>query len=215
MAEANEPKKETVRITLPPPSGDAVAPQDDDTVRINLPARPPTSEPPPTPLAPKPGTAPIPRPPVSQVPLSKPTIAGVPIPRTFTSPPPPPTAVPPPPPPAAKTPIPRPRGTAAAAPARAPAAAPGPATPATTPLSKETARISVLPDPPKPAGVKMSKTQPLITLTATPLTRPPSPVTIAPAAEPQVIESIPTSLCWGLVLMSAAILIIEIWNYIS
>jgi hypothetical protein len=30
-----------------------------------------------------------------------------------------------------------------------------------------------------------------------------------------VSDSIPSSLCWGLVLVSAAILIIEIWNYIS
>jgi len=95
------------------------------------------------------------------------------------------------------------------------AAEPAPTTPATTPLPKETARISVLPDPPKPTGVKMSKTQPLITLTATALTRPPAPVTIAPAASPQVIEIISAALYWGLVLMSAGILIIEIWNYIS
>jgi hypothetical protein len=215
MAEANQPKKETVRITLPPRRGDAVAPQDDDIVRINLPARPPTSEPPPTPLAPKPGNVPIPRPPVSQVPFPKPPVASVPVPRTFAPPPPPPAAVPPPPLPAGKTPVPRPMGTAAAAPAP-PAAAPAPAAPPTTPLAKETARISILPDPPKPAPMKMSKTQPLFTLTATPVTPPTAPVTIAPAMAPQpVIESIPTSLCWGLVLVAAAILIIEIWNYIS
>ena len=163
MAEANEPKKETVRITLPPRREDAVAPQGDDTVQINLPARPPTSEPPPTstPLSSKPGTVPIPRPPVSQVPLSKPPVASVPTLRTFAPPPPPSTALPPSL--AAKTPMPRPMRTAAAAPAPAhAAAAPAPATPATTPLPKETARISILPDPPKPTGVKMSKTQPLI-----------------------------------------------------
>src|SRR6476620_9889295 len=219
MAEANQPKKETVRITLPPRRGDAVAPQDDDIVRINLPARPPTSEPPPTPLAPKPGNVPIPRPPVSQVSLPKPPVASVPVPRTF-APPPPPAAVGLTPPPAAKTPVPRPTGTTAAAPAPSTAsvraAAPAPTTPATTPLAKETARISILPDPPKPAPVKMSKTQPLVTLTATPVTPPTAPVTIATAAASQpVIESIPASLCWGLVLVSAAILIIEIWNYIS
>jgi hypothetical protein len=108
-------------------------------------------------------------------------------------------------------------GTAAAAPAPpAPSAAPAPATPGTAPLAKETARINILPDPPKPTPVKMSKTQPLVTVTATPVAPPTAPVTIAPPAAPQtVIESIPTSLCWGLVLVSAAILIIEIWNYIS
>jgi hypothetical protein len=111
-------------------------------------------------------------------------------------------------------------GTAAAIPTPsavpAPSAAPAPATPATAPLTKETARISILPDPPKPAAVKMSKTQPLVTVTATPTAPPTAPVTIArtTAAQP-VIQSIPASLCWGLVLVSAAILIIEIWNYIS
>jgi hypothetical protein len=201
MAEANEPKKETVRITLPPRRGDAAAPEDDDTVRINLPSRPPTSEPPPTaaPLVPRPGNVPIPRPPVSQNPLPTPPVAGVPAPRTV---------MPPPPPPFTKTPLPRPSGTTAAA------SAPRPA-PATIPLTKETARISVLPDPPKPTSAKMSKTQPLITATATPVAPPTAPVTIAPAAPQPVLNAIPMPLCWGLVLVSAAILIIEIWNYIS
>src|SRR5205814_1440423 len=68
MAEASEPKKETVRITLPPRGGDAAAPEEDDTVLINLPSRPPASEPPPVSarLVPKPANIPIPRPPVSQ-----------------------------------------------------------------------------------------------------------------------------------------------------
>jgi len=143
MAEANEPKKETVRITLPPRRGDTAAPEDDDTVRINIPSRPPTSEPPPisAPLVPKTGNVPIPRPPVAQNPL--------PAPRSVLPPPPPAAAAPPPLPPVAKTPLPRPSGTTAAASAPMPAPRP---VPATTPLSKETARISVLPDPPKPAS---------------------------------------------------------------
>src|SRR5438105_8202794 len=169
MAEASEPKKETVRITLPPRRGDAAAPEEDDTVRIDLPSRPPTSEPPPTtaPLVPKPGNVPIPRPPVAQNPLPTPRVAGVPAPRTVP---------PPPPPPVTKTPLPRPSGTTAVASAPAPAPVPAPAP--TTPLAKETARISALPDPQKPASVKMSKTQPLITATATPVA-PTAPVTIA------------------------------------
>jgi hypothetical protein len=73
----------------------------------------------------------------------------------------------------------------------------------------------VLPDPPKPAPMKMSKTQPLVTLTATPVAPPTAPVTIAPAELQPVIDTIPMPVCWGLVLVSAAILIIEIWNYIS
>src|SRR5260370_18709009 len=112
MAEASEPKKETVRITLPPRRGDAAAPEEDDMVRINLPSRPPTSEPLPTsaPLVPKPGNVPIPRPPVSQNPLPAPPAGGLPAPRA-AQPPPPPSTTPPPPPPAAKTPLPRPTGT--------------------------------------------------------------------------------------------------------
>ncbi|PYL85838.1 MAG: hypothetical protein DMF23_02775 [Verrucomicrobia bacterium] len=62
---------------------------------------------------------------------------------------------------------------------------------------------------------KMSKTQPLITATATPVAPPTAPVTIAPAAPQPVLNVIPVPLCWGLVVVSAAILIIEIWNYIS
>jgi hypothetical protein len=61
----------------------------------------------------------------------------------------------------------------------------------------------------------MSKTQPLITATATPVVPPAAPVTIAPVASQPVLKAIPIPLCWGLVLVSAAILIIEIWNYIS
>jgi len=203
MAEANEPKKETVRITLPPGRGDAAAPEEHDTVRINLPSRPPTSEPTPTavpPLVSRPGTVAIPRPPVAQNPLPTPPVGGVPAPRTVLPPP--------PPPPVTKTPLPRPSGTTAGASAPRPTAA-------TTPLTKETARISILPDPPKPMPAKMSKTQPLITATATPVAPPTAPVTIAPAAPQPVLNVIPVPLCWGLVVVSAAILIIEIWNYIS
>jgi hypothetical protein len=218
MAEADEPKKETTRISLPPRRGDVAGPQDDDTVRINLPARPPTSEPPPTsaPLVPPPGNVPIPRPPISQSPIPKPPMPGATVPRTVPPSPPPVATTPPPVPPAAKTPLPpRPMGAAAAA-APGAAAAPAAAPPPASTLTKETARISILPDPPKPAPVKMSKTQPLITATATPVTPLTAPVKIAPAATPQpIIESIPMSLCWGLVLVSAAVLIIEIWNYIS
>ena len=216
MAEADEPKKETTRINLPPRRGEVAGPQDDDTVRINLPSRPPTSEPPPTsaPLVPTPGNVPIPRPPISQSPIPKPPMPGATVPRTVPPPPPPVVTTPPPVPPVAKTPLPRPMGAASSS---EPAPAPVPAPPPSSALTKETARISVLPDPPKPAAqVKMSKTQPLITAATTPVAPLTAPVKIAPAAAAQpVIESIPISLCWGLLLVSAAILIIEIWNYIS
>src|SRR5438552_14602323 len=48
MADSNEPKKETVRITVSPqPSSPPPAPaESQDTVRIHLPTRPPTNPPP-------------------------------------------------------------------------------------------------------------------------------------------------------------------------
>jgi len=62
----------------------------------------------------------------------------------------------------------------------------------------------------------MSKTQPLVTVTATPLAPPAAAVKVAPEpAEPVSIVSIPLGLCWTLVVISAAILLIEIWTYVS
>ena len=91
--------------------------------------------------------------------------------------------------------------------------------PITTPSpKKETARITVLPDPqPKPA-VQMKKTQPLIDLPA--MEAPASTVTLtpepAPKPQPQLrIDQIPMPLCWTLLGASAAILILQIWNYLS
>jgi hypothetical protein len=79
---------------------------------------------------------------------------------------------------------------------------------------KETARISVLPDPPKPPGsVQMKKTQPLINMPEA--KAPVTPVHVAPVEVKTVVDSIPKSLCWTLVGVSAAILIIQIWNYLS
>ena len=80
---------------------------------------------------------------------------------------------------------------------------------------KETARITVLPDPPvKPASaVQMKKTQPLVTMPEP--VRAPAPVTVAPPepVEEVMFESIPMSLCWGLLAAAAITLIIQIWNY--
>ena len=89
--------------------------------------------------------------------------------------------------------------------------------PITTPApKKETARITVLPDPqPKPA-VQMKKTQPLIDLPA--METPATTVTLTPepAPKPQLqIDQIPMPLCWTLLAVSAAILILQIWNYLS
>ena len=92
----------------------------------------------------------------------------------------------------------------------------GPATPMSAPSpaapKKETARISVLPDPPSRPAVQMKKTQPLIDVPAA--ERPASPVTVAPETR-TVAAEIPRPLCWALLGVSAAILIIQIWNYLS
>src|SRR3954468_21990719 len=86
--------------------------------------------------------------------------------------------------------------------------------PVTTP-KKETARITVLPDPPAKSPVQMKKTQPLIDLPA--MEKPATAVTVAPAPEPKTqawIDEVPMPLCWGLAAVSAAILILQIWNYL-
>ena len=83
---------------------------------------------------------------------------------------------------------------------------------------KETARITVLPDPqPKPA-VQMKKTQPLIDLPV--MEAPATTVNLAPAPEPAPkplarVDQIPMPLCWALLGVSTAILILQIWNYLS
>src|SRR5262249_58621649 len=83
-----------------------------------------------------------------------------------------------------------------------------------TPASpeKETARIAVLPDPPTKPAVQMKKTQPLIDLP--PVETPATTVSVRP--EPQRrIQQIPIPLCWALLAVSAAALILQIWNYLS
>jgi hypothetical protein len=157
MPDSNEPKKETVRITVSPPpsSPSSGAAESRETVRIHLPTRPPANAP--------------------SAPVDLPSVA---------------------------------RAAAAAMPA--PIMTPSP--------KKETARITVLPDPqPKPA-VQMKKTQPLIDLPA--MEAPASTVTLtpepAPKPQPQVrIDQIPMPLCWTLLGVSGAILILQIWNYVS
>ena len=155
MADAIEPKKETVRIKVSPSETNpqsAAPTRSGETVRIHLPSRPP-SNPPPTPDPPSPVRA-------------------------------------------------------------ATAAAPAPMT--THSPKKETARITVLPDPPAKPVVEMKKTQPLIDLprAAVPATK--IIVTAQPQPEPAgTIDTIPMPLCWALLGASAAILILQIWNYLS
>jgi hypothetical protein len=89
---------------------------------------------------------------------------------------------------------------------------------------KETARITVLPDPPAKPGVQMKKTQPLIDLPVPEM--PTISVTVAPQGSPspepmprpslmQTVDEIPMPLCWTLLGVSAVILLIQIWSYVS
>jgi len=176
MADSTEPKKETVRIALPPkpqPPGT----ESRDTARIHLPARPP-----------------VPRPPSTQAPLPPPG------PRSVGASPGLATAS-----------LPETRSEPKKETARIAVGIP----------KKETARITVLPDLPAKSStaptVQMKKTQPLSRM---PDTAPPSaPINVATAVpEPErelIIDEIPMSFCWALLGVSAAILIIQIWTYLS
>jgi hypothetical protein len=79
---------------------------------------------------------------------------------------------------------------------------------------KETARITVLPDQPKVSGsVQMKKTQPLISMPVP--TAPVTPVNVAPKEAAPKVDAISIPVCWALLGTSAAILLIQIWNYLS
>ncbi len=79
---------------------------------------------------------------------------------------------------------------------------------------KEAARITVLPDLPKTSGsVQMKKTQSLIRMPAS--TAPVTPVNLAPKEAAPKVDAISMPLCWALLGTSAAILLIQIWNYLS
>jgi hypothetical protein len=79
---------------------------------------------------------------------------------------------------------------------------------------KETARINVPADPPKVSGsVQMKKTQSLISRPAPPA--PVTPVTVAPKEAAPKVDAISMPLYWALLGTSAAILLIQIWNYLS
>jgi len=93
---------------------------------------------------------------------------------------------------------------------------PGAAVPAGP--KKETARISLIPDPiaaPAPT-VKMAKTQRLMTAPAVRVQT--VPVNVAAAAtsvELDRFESIPKSFCWGLLGVSSLILFTQLWTFFS
>jgi hypothetical protein len=200
-----EPKKETVRIALPPrPEQAASAPSvaKRDTARIVLPSRTPV-----TPIRRLPPTiAPLPS---AESAAEAPSI----LPRR------PPIAPIASPASSMLQPLPKPPGieTEPGAPIRpvpparednvmaAPSVNRGP--------KKETARISVLPRPAPVAApaINMTKTQPLLIHPVG--TAPVAPVVITskPLAR---VDAIPRSLAWSLLAVSAVIFLIQIWNYV-
>ena len=209
-----EPKKETVRIALPPrpektPSSPPIAKR--DTARIVLPSR--------TPVAPlrrlPPKITPVP---AADSTTESPTISL----RRPPIAPPQVSAISP-----MLQPLPKPPGVETNAESHAPLT-PLPAAPAAGEHAdsesnggasiqpgpkKETARISILPRPTPVAkpSINMTKTQPL-------LIRPvagvqPAPVIIS--SKPlDPFESLPRSFCWGLFGIAALIFVIQIWNYV-
>ena len=202
-----EPKKETVRIALPPRPEQAVAAASNiakrDTARIVLPSRTPVSpirRLPPA-ITPLPGSeSPIDAPNLMQKwPPLTPAVS------SLASP--------------LLQPLPKPPGTEKSGEGRD-AVRPGPpirdenATAAYSidrGLKKETARISILPRPAVPApAINMTKTQPLF---ITPSAAVPAPVIITskPVAP---VDAIPRSLAWALLAISAVIFLIQIWNYV-
>ena len=188
-----EPKKETVRIALPPrpeQAGSVPSIAKRDTARIVLPARAPV-----TPIRREPPKiTPVP---ASEATADTPTILRRPpaIQPANTSP--------------LLQPLPKPPGVedeSAPVPAtEAPSVHRGP--------KKETARISILPRPaatPAPA-INMTKTQPLLVQPSTAAPAAPVIITSKPLAP---LDAIPRPLCWAVLGISALIFLIQIWNYV-
>jgi hypothetical protein len=189
-----EPKKETVRIALPPRpqhAGSAPGIPKAETTRIVLPTRTPV-----TPIRRPPTITPLP---AAEKIADAPTILRR-----------PPTITP------ANTspllqPLPKPPGgeveNAPVPPSEMPMMHRGP--------KKETARISILPKPaatPAPA-INMTKTQPLLVhppATAGVQTAPVI-ITSKPLAQ---LDTIPRPLCWAVLGISVLIFLIQIWNYV-
>ncbi|MFL6594746.1 MAG: hypothetical protein ACJ8HQ_04810 [Chthoniobacterales bacterium] len=91
---------------------------------------------------------------------------------------------------------------------------------------KETARISILPQPttPRAPTVKMTKTQPLITAPQAAVHSAPVTVAKVPAATAatrsldryfDLLDSVPLPVCWTIFGISTVTLLIQIWNYFS
>jgi hypothetical protein len=221
MPKPDEPKKETTRITLPSRQPGAASSENHDTTQINLPGgAEPAGEPPPPVTGPPMARGPLPPPPAQSLTPQRRIVPPPPMPALAAKP----SIMPPP--------LPRPPASGASVVPPPPLAQPKKETSRINVVpdqprketsrinissgkpKEETSRINIVPEPPK--TVRMSKTQPLVTVTATPVTPPPAPVTFAPAEPvPSIISSIPIGLCWALVVISAAILLIEIWTYIT
>jgi len=196
-----EPKKETVRIALPPRPDQSPAPSNGgrDTARIVLPSRTPVapvrrlppkiaSLPPAEPAAESPPIV-LRRPPIAPLQSAASSILLQPLPK----------------PPGQQTSAETGATITPLAPLASSSVQPGP--------KKETARISILPKPisaPKPA-VNMTKTQPLLIRPAPGMQ--PAPVIIAPKPV-DAFEAIPRSFCWGLFGIAALIFLIQILNYV-
>jgi len=202
-----EPKKETVRIALPPrPEQAASAPSvtKRDTARIVLPSR--------TPVAPIRRLPPT----ITSLPSSEPSAEA---PTILPRRPP----VTPPLSPASSPllqPLPKPPGAETnAEPGAAIRPVPpvreenGAASSVNRGPKKETARISVLPRPTPTAApaINMTKTQPLLIHPAGATPVAPVVITSKPLAP---VDVIPRSLAWGLLAISATIFLIQIWNYV-
>jgi len=67
--------------------------------------------------------------------------------------------------------------------------------------------------PKKETAVEMKKAQPLIDLPM--VEAPVTKVAITPGPKLTRVDEIPMALCWGLLAASVAILILQIWNYLS
>jgi hypothetical protein len=199
-----EPKKETVRIALPPrPEPAAPAPSivKRDTARIVLPTRTPVTPirrlPPqitPLPSAASESAPPtvLPRrPPVAPAPSTSPLLQPLPKPPGYTQE--------------------SESGIHAVPPVRDEGSTAesgvnrGP--------KKETARISVLPRPTPVVQptVNMTKTQPLLVQPAGSIQPAPVVITSRPITRPDTISK---PLCWTLLGVSAVIFLIQIWNYV-
>jgi hypothetical protein len=190
-----EPKKETVRIALPPrPEQVSSTPSEPkrETARIVLPARAPV-----TPIRREP-------PKITPLPAAEPT-AETPtiLPRR------PPTITPSSSP--LLQPLPKPPGMENENRPVPPAAVENPSV--NRGPKKETARISVLPRPTATAApaINMTKTQPLLVQPAAAVHTAPVIITSKPLAQ---LDVIPRPLCWTLLGISAVIFLIQIWNYV-